>query len=298
MRIAVFGHLGFVGSATVPVLKKAGHDMFGYDLLNAQDIRDEKQVEKFFEETRPDRALLLAAVARFAECDVNPKLAHETNVLGTMNVAKVAGKYHIPLVYASTGSCYMPITKDPPITEDFPVMGNSVYGVTKTLGELYVRDYASSWIILRYSHLYGATKKLHGLVGGLLDRIERGMKPKLFGGAQSNDFCYVKDIAQANLLALNAPPYAWNQAYNIGTGEELSAESAASIVCKVFGYTGETERIEQRTVDPQRFVYDTNKAFQCLGFKAQYTFKQGLLDMKSDTKYRGGDERPGAKARI
>jgi nucleoside-diphosphate-sugar epimerase len=230
----------------------------------------------------PDRILHLAAIARFADADADPKLAHETNVIGTMNVAKVASKYHIPLVYASTGSVYMPIKQKPPIKEDFAACGNSVYGCTKYLGELYVKAIQAPWIILRYAHLYGKEKRYHGLIGGFLTRIERGMAPTLYGGKQSNDFCFVRDIAAANVAALNAPWDSWNQAYNVGTGEELSAEDAGKIVCEEFGYTGKVEVKEQRTVDPDRFVFDCSKAERMLGFKAKYSFRDGLRAMKEE----------------
>jgi nucleoside-diphosphate-sugar epimerase len=158
-----------------------------------------------------------------------------------MNVAAVASRLHVPLVYASTGSVYMPIKQKPPITEDFAACGNSVYGCTKYLGELYVRQ-VTPHIILRYAHLYGAEKRMHGLIGGFLARIERGLAPTLYGGKQSNDFTYIKDVAKANVMALTTTWDKWNQAYNVGTGEELSAESAGKIICSVFNYAGAGRR--------------------------------------------------------
>ena len=116
-------------------------------------------------------------------------------------------------------------------------------------------------------------------MGGFLERIERGLSPTLYGGKQSNDFTYIKDVAVANYLALVASWDKWNQSYNIGTGEELTAEEAGKSVCKISGYKGKIEIKEQRTVDPGRFVYDVSKAGRMLGFKADYTFEKGLEDM-------------------
>ena len=280
-NILVTGNCGFVGGATVPLLVDAGHTIFGFDLMDGRDIRDAGQFETIIEQQKPDRILHLAAIARFSEADANPRLAHETNVIGTRNVAMVAGKHHIPIVYASTGSVYMPIEEEPPITEEFTVRGNSVYGVTKALGEKYIEEYSSAYIILRYAHLYGQEKRHHGLIGGFISRIERGLSPTLYGGLQSNDFTYIRDVSRANLLALTAPWDAWNQAYNVGTGEELSAQEAARAICTAAGYTGEIEVKEQRTVDANRFVYDCSKAEKMLKFKAEYTFEKGLQDMFS-----------------
>jgi nucleoside-diphosphate-sugar epimerase len=281
MRVLVTGDKGFVGSATRRLLEGRNHEVVGFDVMDGFDIRDIAQLAQVVATAKPTRILHLAAVARFADADANPQLAHETNVVGTMNVAAVAKRQHIPLVYSSTGSVYMPIKQSPPITEAFAACGNSVYGCTKYLGECYVRE-TTPHIILRYAHLYGQEKRFHGLIGGFLSRIERGLAPTLYGGKQSNDFTYISDVAKANVSALEASWDKWNQVYNVGTGEELSAESAGKIVCEVFGYDGEVEIKEQRTVDPDRFVFDCSKAERMLGFKADYDFRAGLQDMKNN----------------
>ena len=290
MRILVTGNRGFVGTETVKLLRENGHEVAGYDLMDGYDIRDMQQFESAvlgYEapcvgelgiRPIPDRILHLAAIARFDEADANPILTHETNVLGTQNVVAVAKKYHIPLVFASTGSAYMPIKLDPPITEDFPIMGNSVYGCSKALADLYVQTHTPH-IVLRYAHLYGPEKRYHGLIGGFLSRIEHDLEPVLYGGKQSNDFCYIKDVAQANLRALEAPWDRWNNTYNIGTGEELSAEEAGKIICEAAGYKGDIQIKDQRTVDAERFVFDISKARTKLGYEPEFTFKKGLEDM-------------------
>lgn len=278
MKILITGNKGFVGSETQKLLELEGHEVIGYDLMDGYDICDFNQFDRVINRTVPDRILHLAAIARFSDADKDPKLAFETNVFGTKNVAKLARKYHLPTVYSSTGSVYMPISQTGAITENFNAKGNSVYGCTKYAGETYIRE-INGHIILRYAHLYGKEKRMHGLIGGFVERISRGLAPTLYGGKQSNDFTYIKDIARANVLALNAPWDKWNQIYNVGTGEELSAEEAGKIICEATGWTGEIEKVEQRTVDPDRFVFDTKKAEVMLGFKAEFSFKEGLKDM-------------------
>jgi UDP-glucose 4-epimerase len=284
MKILVTGSLGFVGRETVKYIKDESHDVdlriVDYDLLSGNDIRDKYTLKEAMSlDGRVDRVLHLAAIARFADADRDPKLAFETNVLGTKNVAEACKELSIPLVYASTGSVYMPINGEPPITEDFRACGNSVYGCTKYMGELYVREH-NPHIILRYAHLYGAEKHSGGLVDNFLSRIKRGLAPILYGGKQSNAFTYIKDIARANMLALTAPWGVWNNTYNISSDEELSVEKAAEVICEVFGYKAGVEIGEERPVDAKRFILDTSKAKQLLGFEAEYTFKQGINDMK------------------
>ena len=279
MRILITGDRGFVGTATAKLLKRAGDHVIGYDILDGLDIRDRSRFADIVAQGRPDRILHLAAIARFADADDDPIAAHTTNVLGTRTVARIADEYHVPIVYASTGSVYMPIADKPPITESFRASGNSIYGVTKFLGEQYVARSEVPWIILRYAHLYGAEKRGHGLVGGFIDRINRGLAPVLYGGQQSNDFTYIEDVARANMAALHASWDAWKTEYNIGTGEELTAEEAGKIVCDAFGYAGDVEIRGGRSVDASRFVYDCSKATMRLGFTAEYSFRQGIEHM-------------------
>lgn len=285
MKILVTGGSGFVGTETIKLLKKEGHEIFNYDLMENYDIRSSKQLEEVVAGFQPNRILHLAAIARFADADKDPKLAAETNILGTMNVAAIAQQYHVPVVYSSTGSCYMPIQqKDTMLTEDARVVGNSVYGCTKTIGEKYIKE-LNPYIILRYAHLFGSEKRMHGLIGGFLERINRGLAPQLYGGAQTNSFTYIKDVARANVLALTAPWDKWNNVYNIGNREELSAKEAGEIICDVFNYKGEIEVKEARTVDPDRFWFSCEKASTMLGFDALFSFRKGLIDMAKELDY-------------
>ena len=279
-RVLITGDQGFIGAETKKALDPQ-FEVIPYDIMDKRDIRDLRQLDYIFGQYAPDYCIHLAAIARFADADRHPKLALETNVLGTRNIVSVCKKYHIPLIYASTGSVYMPIQQDPPITEEFKACGNSVYGSTKFMGEEYVREHTPH-MILRYAHLYGKEKRMHGLIGGYMDRIQKGLKPQLYGGKQSNDFCYIKDVSLANYLALMAPWDKWDEIYNIGTGEELSAEEAGDILCERVGWKGGVEKKKAREVDPSRFVYDISKARTMLDYAPRYTFKKGIMDMFSE----------------
>jgi len=279
MRILITGDKGFVGNETRRMIEGKGHEVIGYDLMDGFDIRDKEQFKQRCIEEKVDRVLHLAAIARFADADKDPKLAYETNVLGTRNIVEVCKELHIPLVYSSTGSAIMPLNDyQAPYGEEIPARGNSVYGCTKAIAEYIVREH-NPHIVLRYGHIYGKEKRGHGLIGGFWQRIERGLKPQLYGGDQTNDFVYVNDIAQANYLALTATWDKWNQIYNVGSGEELTAEQAGEMVCKVTGWKGGVEKKTARTVDASRFSFDITKIKTWLKYEPQFDFKHGLEDM-------------------
>lgn len=264
-----------MGSHSIKAFQERGYDVVnfdikaGYDLLNLYDCL--RVIEK------GDIVLHEAAIAQFSVCDANPYLAYQVNVRGTENIVRACEEREAArLIYASTGSCYMPIERPVPITEDFPVKGNSVYAVTKNFAEKAVQRGRTPWLILRYAHLYGAGKIGHGAIGGFIDKMNKREPPVIFGGRQSNDFTSIKDVVQANIKAVESPLKF--EAFNIGTGVEMTTIDVFEKLATYFNYHVPFEMKPAREVDPGRFVYDITKARKMLGYEPQYDFMAGMKD--------------------
>jgi len=278
VKIVVTGGSGFVGAATLQELDRQGYKTCNYDIAVGCDILDLGCLLSVIQSG--DLVLHEAAIARFADADRDPKLAFRVNVMGTDNVVRActynkAGK----LIYASTGSVYMPIDRDMPITEDFKVSGNSIYACSKRMAENIIeQDCEVPWVILRYAHLYGEGKIGHGAIGGFIAKMNKGEPPLLFGGDQTNDFTMLTDVVQANMKALFCGDDALNQSYNIGTGIELSTEGVFDVLADYFDYHTPYEKKPIRSVDPPRFVFDISKARRLLGYEPQFTFEAGIRD--------------------
>jgi len=276
-QVVVTGSEGFVAHHTIPVLEQAGMEVIRLDKVLGTDVCDPAAVRETL--PRGCKVLHLAAVARFAEADADPAEAYRTNVGGVANLLRAAEEAEVErVVLASTASVYMPVWTVP-IAEHHPTQGNSHYGCSKALGERMVGFSRVPFVVLRYAHLYGTHKWHGGLIDNFIARIDRGLAPVMYGGWQSNDFTYVKDVAEANLLALTTEHV--NEHYNIGTGEEVTTAEAVDILSELTGYTGEIERTRIRVVDAPRFVLETSKATRLLGFKPEWSFRAGLEDMLS-----------------
>lgn len=275
-RVVVTGSRGFVAHHTIPVLERAGYEVLGFDLVDGQDICRADDIRKVL--TRGCKVLNLAAVSRFAHADRDPAEAYRVNVGGVAVLFQVAAEVGVErVVHASSGSVYMPVWQSP-ITEDHPVIGaNSHYSRSKALGEEMIGRHRVPYVVLRYSHLYGEGKWHGGLVDSFLERIARGAAPVLYGGKQSNDFCYVPDVARANLRALETTHL--NERINIGTGEPTTTDQAADIISELTGYKGPVDRQPLRGVDTTQFVLDVRKAWDILRWTPEWSFKQGLTDM-------------------
>jgi UDP-glucose 4-epimerase len=268
-RIVVTGSAGFVARHTIPVLESAGHTVVPFDIATNpnHDVCNYASIARMH----------LAAVARFAECDADPAEAYRTNVGGVitvLNAAEALGAERV--VLASTGSVYMPVWQLP-ITEHHPITGNSHYGLSKALGEHMATLTRTPFVILRYAHLYGEHKMHGGLIDNFLSRIQRGAAPVLYGGWQSADFCYIPDVAQANLLALTTTHT--NEIFNIGTGDETRIEQVCQQLCELVEYTGTIDRDTIRPVDAPRFFFDISKAQRLLGYQPRWSLAEGLQDL-------------------
>jgi UDP-glucose 4-epimerase len=275
--VVVTGSAGFVAHHTIPALMDLSYDIVYYDLKNVES-RDVCDYDGLRDAMTPGcKVLHLAAVSRFAAADEDPPEAYRTNVGGTDTVLRAATDAGCErVVLASTGSIYMPVWQVP-ITEQHTILGNSHYGRSKAMGEQMVAHHSVPFVTLRYGHLYGKQKKTGGLIDNFISRMERGAKPVLYGGWQSADFCYIKDVVQANVAALETENI--NDAYNIGSGEEVAVKDVLTMLIDLTGYKGEIGHEALRAVDAPRFVFSIEKARRLLGYDPEWSLYDGLHDM-------------------
>ena len=122
------------------------------------NILDEKSIQNAVKKYRPSAILHLAALVDMQICENSPELAYETNVLGTYNIAKICGEKNIRLVFLSTGAVFNGRKKTPYMETDSASPLN-VYGRTKYIGEIIIKDLVKNHLILRTGWLFGGGKK-------------------------------------------------------------------------------------------------------------------------------------------
>ena len=145
MRYVVTGGAGFVGSNLVKLLVKEGHDVLVIDnLVKGKkenltevlekiefanlDIRNYDDIEKNFRDL--DGVFHQAALTVVQDSFDNPDEYHDVNVVGTENIFKLAHKYDLKVVYASSSSVYGH-KEIVPIKEDATRQPINPYGQTK-----------------------------------------------------------------------------------------------------------------------------------------------------------------------
>ena len=284
--IVVTGASGFIGIHTVKELLERGYKVTGIDiepfdvrhksLKNVQCDISSPQLSSHID--RGDKVLHLAAISTFGAAGQNPARAIRVNVEGTLNVINSCiEKKAERLVYSSTGSVYHK-SSTVPIKEDSPRNPTSIYGLTKKQAEDWIMLYGDrvDYVILRYAYIYGQGKDW-GAIGNFLRRIKQGEQPIIFGGRQTNDFIYVKDVVESNILALESEYL--DQVYNIGTGVATSIKETCRLCLQVMNSDLEMKIEPPRSFDIQMFVYDITKARLLLGFEPKWKLPEGIRDI-------------------
>ena len=135
------------------------------------------------------------------------------------------------------------ITESVPTTEDAPVGGETVYGLTKVDQEklvlLWGKQMGLPTVALRYSCTYGPRQSIFnpytGVIAIFCTRLLNNLPPVLYeDGEQTRDFSFVEDIARANLLAAETDQLD-GQPINVGSGRGVPIAEIAEQISEALG---------------------------------------------------------------
>jgi UDP-glucose 4-epimerase len=250
------------------------------------DIRDAELVATL---SRGCDAVFHLAAIRITQCAEDPRLAHEVLATGTFNVVVAARDAGARKVIASSSASVYGLAEEFPTTEKHhPWANDTIYGAAKVYNEGLLRSFHAmsglDYVALRYFNVYGPRMDVHGVYTEVLirwmERIERGEPPLVLGdGTQTMDFVDVRDIARANVQALEAP--VTDQVYNIASSVETSLLELAAALTSAMGREDlKPEFGPARSVNPvSRRLAETSAAARDLGFSADIPLDEGLRDL-------------------
>jgi UDP-N-acetylglucosamine 4-epimerase len=230
----------------------------------------------------------LGSVPRSVE---EPLVSHAANVDGFLNVLIAARDARVArFVYASSSSVYGDDASDSKLEERLgrPL---SPYAATKLVDEIYAqvfgRVYGVPSIGLRYFNVFGPRQDPNGAYAAVIPRwteqLIRGKPCILFGDAEkSRDFCYVANVAQANLLAALAPDRSIGKIYNVAYGRRTSLEQLFTMLRervarrRPSAAQASLQREPPRLGDIAHSLADIAKATELLGYEPTHDIGQGL----------------------
>ena len=171
------------------------------------------------------------------------------------------------------------------ITEDSPLDPRNVYAATK-LGQEYL---ASAWAratggvvaALRYHNVYGPGMPQNtpyaGVASLFRSAVERGEVPHVFeDGAQRRDFVNVRDVASANIAAIEWTAHqepGTNRAFNVGSGEVHTIADVARQLSPRIEITG-----EYRLGDVRHITASSERLRSELGWIPSVSFEDGMKE--------------------
>lgn len=305
MRVLVIGGAGYVGSHTVRMLVRNGHDVVVYDnlskghsqsVLDAElivgELADRQNLIRVLNEKKIDAVMHFAAFALVGESVAQPAMYYLNNIsapLELLEAMREAGVWRI--VFSSTTATYGQPEKIP-IAETTPQLPINPYGFTKLAFEHALTDYARAYgfgsAALRYFNASGASPdgdigedhdpESHLIPIVLQTALGQRAKIGIFGddyptpdGTCIRDYIHVDDLADAHLKALDLLEPSGNLQLNLGTGVGHSVMEVVNACREVTGHPIPTTIEERRAGDPAELVADSALAQKVLGWQPRYT---------------------------
>jgi nucleoside-diphosphate-sugar epimerase len=226
----------------------------------------------------------LVSVTRSVE---NPLLSNEVNVTGTVNLLKACVDAHVKrFIYASSCAVYGD-TETLPNHENLTPKPLSPYAADKLAAENYAKVfhdvYGLETVSLRYFNVYGPRQKYgpySGVISIFINLLLENKPPIIYGdGKQTRDFINVKDVVEANMLALSKRKTV-GEVFNISTGEATTINKLTETIQKIMGKTFlKPVHTEPRPGDIKHSYGDISKARRKLEYEPKVQLEKGLSEL-------------------
>ena len=208
----------------------------------------------------------------------------DTNVGGMVNVLEACREFTIPLISTSTSEVYGS-AQYWPIDERHPTVPQSPYAASKLaadhLCEAFSKSYELPITVIRPFNTFGPRQSMRAIIPSVMNQITAGADCIKVGSLfPRRDFTFVRDTAQAFLLALNAELPDSYVLLNLGIGRDISIGELIEKIQLIAGSTLEVQCEERRTRPPlsevNKLLADNQRARDLLGWSPKYSLVEGL----------------------
>lgn len=308
MNILVTGGAGYIGSVTAERLLDAGHRVTVFDNLGRGhkaaldtraafilgDLADRNAIFAAMQKVKPHAVLHFAAFALVGESMESPEKYFQNNLAGGLNLADAMIATGVrKLVFSSTCATYgQPDVV--PISETEKQLPENPYGASKLMFEQALEWYRVIHdfqpVFLRYFNACGATERLgedHDPETHLIPlvlQVAQGKREEalIFGddyptpdGTCIRDYIHIVDLADAHIRAVESSV---TGAFNLGTGKGFSVREVIEACRAVTGHPIPARVVDRRPGDPARLVASPEKAETELGWKAEITDMNRIVE--------------------
>lgn len=295
-KIYVAGHRGLVGSALVRKLKAEGYLNLVTRTSRELDLRRQDQVERFFEEEKPEYVFLAAAkVGGILANSTYPGQFIYENLMIQTNVLECARLHKVKKLLFLGSSCIYPRECPQPIKEEYLLTGpleqtNEAYAIAKIAGikmcQAYRKHYGCNFIAVMPTNLFGPNDSYDPETSHVLPalihkfheaKVNNEPFVTLWGtGMPRREFLHVDELADACLFLMNK--YDQGEIVNIGVGEDLTIRDLAEKVKRITGYAGEIRWDVSKPDGTPRKILDVS-SLAGLGWKSAEVFREKIAEV-------------------
>ncbi len=299
MRTLVTGGAGFLGSHLVDRLLKDGHEVIALDNLftgSKANIAHHHE-NPYFEFIRHDvvQPILLevdwifnlACPASPIHYQFNPVKTVKTSVMGVLNMLGMAKRVKCRILQASTSEVYGdPL--DHPQKETYwgnvnTIGPRSCYDEGKRVAETLMMDYhrqsAVDIRIIRIFNTYGPRMAVGDgrVASNFIVQALKDEKLTVYGdGSQTRCFCYVDDLINGMVAAMEHEGEDAHEPINLGNIQEISMNQLVEEIGSVIGRKLHIEHKPLPGDDPVRRRPDISRAKERLNWQPRTPLNEGL----------------------
>jgi len=298
-KIYVAGHTGMVGSAIVRKLKSEGYNNLILKHHRELDLLDQKEVEKFYDDNKPDCVFIAAAKVGgiHANNTFRAQFIYE-NLQIQNNLIHYAHKSRVKKLLFLGSSCIYPRNSPQPMKEETLLTGeleatNKPYALAKIAGiemcESYYRQHGCQFFSVMPTNAYGpndnydleTSHALPALIRKIHEAKIRGLKEVTVWGSgkPTREFIHVDDIADACIFIIDQD---FSQLYeqglthlNVGTGKEITIRELAELISGIVGFSGDLVFDQSMPDGMPRKVMDVIRIHQ-LDWRHKINLEDGL----------------------
>ena len=300
-KIYIAGHRGMVGSAITRKLKSEGYNNLLLRTSTELDLRNQKAVNQFFEQEKPEYIFLAAAKVGGIQANniYRADFIYE-NLMIEANTIHASYIHGVKKLMFLGSSCIYPKLAPQPLKEEYLLTGlleytNEPYAIAKIAGiklcESYRLQYGCNFISVMPTNLYGPNDNYDLNNSHVLPALLRKMitaknahKPfiEMWGsGSPLREFLHADDLADACYFLMQN----YNDAdfVNIGTGTDISIKDLTLLIKQIVGYNGEIKHDTTKPDGTPRKLMDVSK-LHTLGWKHLLTLPEGIQKVYEEVK--------------
>jgi UDP-glucose 4-epimerase len=299
-KVFITGVAGFLGSHLADAMLKLGHDVSGCDNLlggyieNVPEDVDFHQVDCIYLNTM-NKLLKGVDIVYHTACTAyeglsvfSPHLVSQNTFQITATVASAAITQGVKRFVNCSSMARYGAQDKVPFTEDMIPRPQDPYGIAKLAAEN---------LLQCLSHVHGMEVVIavpHNIIGPrqkyddpfrnvasiMINLMLQGRQPIIYGnGEQKRCFSFVQDDIDC-LTKLAFLPDVTGEVINIGPDEEfVTINELAKIIAELLHFDLHPIYVADRPQEVKLATCSADKARKMLGYKTQYTLRQGLQEI-------------------